>query len=320
MQNCLSRALACACFVALVVIVKHAETAGAVLRHKVDWQTFEAAGWEVVSLDIVSKFEPTILCDIRSWDYALFPPGHFDMVWASPVCTEHSRALTMRPRRLEEGDALVLRALEIMEHFDPLMWVIENPATGLLKPVHGAPTLHGRHLLQVRDSVQEADLETEPRAMQERRRCNVWEDGRHLRGAQGGPRLMGGQRERVRGQSRELLCSIPTALCEEIARAATAELGSAPGLKHVIFFRVAELYTELHEGNSEKKPTCSSPVPNSTRAGPEKMGHACFQFRTLRGHFFLSRHALRRRPISRPTWHSATARRLRLRTLGRTCS
>ena len=39
MRNCLSRALACACFVALVVIVKHAETAGAVLRHKVDWQS-----------------------------------------------------------------------------------------------------------------------------------------------------------------------------------------------------------------------------------------------------------------------------------------
>ena len=46
----------------------------------------------------------TILCDIRSWDYALFPPGHFDMVWASPVCAD-SRALTMRPRRLEEGRA-----------------------------------------------------------------------------------------------------------------------------------------------------------------------------------------------------------------------
>ena len=30
---------------------------------------------------------------------------------------------------------------------------------------------------------------------------------------------MGGQRERVRGQSRELLYSIPTALCEEIASA-----------------------------------------------------------------------------------------------------
>ena len=72
---------------------------------------------EVVSLDIVSKL------GLRA-----VSAGHFDMVWASPVCTECS-ALTMRPRRLEEGDALVLRALEIMEHFDPLMWVIENPAT-----------------------------------------------------------------------------------------------------------------------------------------------------------------------------------------------
>ena len=63
MRNCLSRALACACFVVLVYSIGRA---------------FEAAGWEVVSLDIVSKFEPTILCDIRSWDYALFPPRHFD--------------------------------------------------------------------------------------------------------------------------------------------------------------------------------------------------------------------------------------------------
>ena len=54
---------------------------------------------------------------VEIWDCALFPVGHFDMVWASPVCTEYSRALTMRPRRLEEG----------------VMWVIENPATGLLK-------------------------------------------------------------------------------------------------------------------------------------------------------------------------------------------
>ena len=118
-------------------------------------RAFEAAGWEVVCLDIVSKFEPTILCDIRSWDYALFPPGHFDMVWASPVCTEYSRALTMRPRRLEEGDAL-------------------------MPPVHGAPTLGGRHLLQVRDSVQEADptvdqhaLETEPRLCRSGSRCDA---------------------------------------------------------------------------------------------------------------------------------------------------
>ena len=67
-------------------------------------------------------------------------------------------------------------------------------------------------------------LETEPRAMQERQPVRRVGGRRHLRGAQGGPRLMGGQRERVRGQSRELLYSIPTALCEESARTATAEL------------------------------------------------------------------------------------------------
>ena len=162
-------------------------------------RAFEAAGWEVVSLDIVSKFEPTILCDIRSWDYTTFP-GHFDMVWASPVCTEYSRALTTRPRRLLKSDALVLSALEIIAHFDPLMWVIENPATGLL-------------------------MRWRPRRSLCRpgSRCEAWQDGRHLRAAQRGPRLMEGQYERV-SQSRELLYSVPAALCEEIARAATEEL------------------------------------------------------------------------------------------------
>ena len=75
-------------------------------------RAFAAAGWEVVSLDIVSKFEPTILCDIRSWDYTTFPPGHFDMVWASPVCTEYSRALTTRPRRCSAP----LRSLRTLTH------------------------------------------------------------------------------------------------------------------------------------------------------------------------------------------------------------
>ena len=54
-------------------------------------------------------------------------------------------------------------------------------------------------------------------------RCEAWQDGRHLRAAQRGPRLMEGQYERV-SQSRELLYSVPAALCEEIARAATEEL------------------------------------------------------------------------------------------------
>ena len=51
-------------------------------------------------------------------------------------------------------------------------------------------------------------------------RCEAWQDGRHLRAA---------QYERV-SQSRELLYSVPAALCEEIARAATEELAEPFGL------------------------------------------------------------------------------------------
>ena len=185
----------------------------------------------------------------------LFPPGHFDMVWASPVCTEYSRALTMRPRRLEEGDALLLRAFEIMEHFDPLMWVIENPATGLLKTrpfMERLPWVtYCKYGTPYRKQTR---LWTNMRWRPSRglcrsgSRCDAWEGGRHLRGAQGGPRLTYGA---VRG---------------DCARGHGRACGSAehPGLKRGAF---------------------------------------------LICHFFLV-----------ATWHSATARRLRLRTLGRTCS
>ena len=63
-------------------------------------------------------------------------------------------------------------------------------------------------------------LEAEAEPVQTRQ---AWQDGRHLRAAQRGPRLLEGQYERV-SQSRELLYSVPAALCEEIARAATEEL------------------------------------------------------------------------------------------------
>ena len=53
----------------------------------------------------------------------------------------------------------MLSALEIIAHFDPLMWVIENPATG-------APALGGRDLLQVRNSVQEADAAVDQHALE----------------------------------------------------------------------------------------------------------------------------------------------------------
>ena len=154
------------------------------------------------------------------------------MVWASPVCAEYSRALTTRPRRLLEGDALVLSALEIIAHFDPLMRIVENPATGLLKTrpfMERLPWVDVTYCKYGTPYRKQTRLWTNMRWRPRRslcrpgNRCEAWQDGRRLRAAQRGPRLMEGQYERV-SQSRELLYSVPAALCEEIARAATEEL------------------------------------------------------------------------------------------------
>jgi site-specific DNA-cytosine methylase len=98
-------------------------------------KVFGADGWEVISLDINPKANATIHADIRTWDYTIFETGHFDVVWASPVCTQYSRARTTAhtPRDLVWADSLVLRALEIIEYLKPKFWFLENPQTGLLK-------------------------------------------------------------------------------------------------------------------------------------------------------------------------------------------
>ena len=71
-------------------------------------KAFERLGWEVVSLDINPKFNPTIVADILQWDYTVFPREYFQFVWASPVCTQYSKVrATGGPRDLEGADKLV---------------------------------------------------------------------------------------------------------------------------------------------------------------------------------------------------------------------
>ena len=103
-------------------------------------RAFEARGWEVVSVDLDPGFEPTVCCDVMELKEAEL--GRFDMVWASPVCTEYWRAMCRRPRRLEEGDPLVRRTLEIIANVRPRWWAFQNPHMGLLKTrplVQGLP-------------------------------------------------------------------------------------------------------------------------------------------------------------------------------------
>lgn len=92
------------------------------------------ANFDVVSLDINDKFDPTICSSILSWNYKkAYPRGHFDIIWASPPCTEYSRAKTVGERNLALADKIVKKSLEIIKYFRPAIWFVENPQTGLLK-------------------------------------------------------------------------------------------------------------------------------------------------------------------------------------------
>jgi site-specific DNA-cytosine methylase len=91
---------------------------------------------DIVSLDIIDKHKPTIVCDILEWDYKKdYAEGYFDIVWASPPCIEYSilKNNTGMATNLELADKIVLKTLEIIDYFKPKKWFIENPQTGLLK-------------------------------------------------------------------------------------------------------------------------------------------------------------------------------------------
>lgn len=92
-------------------------------------------GWKlmVIHLDIDPKRKPDVQCDIREWRSKLvvelgFEPGDFDFIWASPECRFFSRCNTKVTKGdLAEAVSLVKAARDIIKHFKPAAWTIENP-------------------------------------------------------------------------------------------------------------------------------------------------------------------------------------------------
>ena len=54
-------------------------------------------------------------------------------MWASPPCTEYSRAKTSGVRHIDYANSIVKNTIEIINYFQPRIFLIENPHTGLLK-------------------------------------------------------------------------------------------------------------------------------------------------------------------------------------------
>ena len=99
-------------------------------------RALESYGFKVDSLDMDPKCNATWTADVLEWDtWRHMMPGRYDFIWASPPCVQYSRARTTAktPRNLELADSLVERTLEIIKELAPKAWLVENPETGLLK-------------------------------------------------------------------------------------------------------------------------------------------------------------------------------------------
>ncbi len=103
-------------------------------------------GWESISVDMILPADHKV--DIMDFDYKQYPKDYFDIVWASPPCTNYSKlqdswlgrmrkgelyTKEIQEKEMNEDDKLVLKTFEIIDYFNHQYWFVENPASSKMK-------------------------------------------------------------------------------------------------------------------------------------------------------------------------------------------
>jgi len=186
------------------------------------------AGHEVISVDIDPRYNPEICEDILQLSYCkLDIPA---VIWASPDCSQYSRARTRGPpRNLELADSLVAKAIEIITYFQKLnpdlIWFIENGDSTMLWGRVVAQNLTNYVVLDYcqyqgpgyRKRTRVAHSENllwNPRPLCDPKTCGQCVDGKHKLSAQRGP--CKGKDKELDRCSLDTLHGLPRELTEEI--------------------------------------------------------------------------------------------------------
>lgn len=99
---------------------------------------FKERGHDVITIDVESRFKPTIVADLFRWDPSTLGGWKPDIVLASPPCSAFTvmvigRNWTPPPENAPKNDAarlglnLLERTIELIDFFNPRWFIIENP-------------------------------------------------------------------------------------------------------------------------------------------------------------------------------------------------
>lgn len=111
-------------------------------------QPWKERGHNVVTIDINPKFNPTICADLLKLPIEdLRKYGHFQVITASPVCTEFSKASMPKTWKSVQrfgcnpSTDLLQKIIAIIKELNPDYWIIENVrgAVPFFKPLLGKP-------------------------------------------------------------------------------------------------------------------------------------------------------------------------------------